>query len=612
MNFLELEFKLPLICCLFMSLICIIYNSKKKVKIFENRFFDVILYSSTAYSFLNFVVYFITSFVTTEELNSTFHDLMLWMNIFLVLLLVAICLSLLLYNFSISYKEKLTNKKVNLIYMVVLLSFFVISLFLDASFSHEYSITQVHGSLVDFSYYVVGFLILTTFIFAFANKKKIGSRFKTIIYMLLFLAPIVGFSYFVPGLILQDVLPVLLTYIMYFTMENPDIKLVHQISEEKIKAEKANRAKSDFLSSMSHEIRTPLNAIVGFANIMRDDPELPQKFVEETTDIVNASSTLLEIVGNILDISKIETNKLTLSEAPYNFKEVVDLTVKLNKTRINDKDLIITCKIAPDIPYEVIGDKSYVKSILNNLVSNAVKYTKQGVVDVKISCINEGDISNLIVSVADTGSGIKKEDISKLFTRFERLDRNTTVEGTGLGLAITKNLVELMGGKINVQSNYGQGSLFIVNIPQKISKMEETIVNNEVKELETVTELSTNNKKLLLVDDNKLNIKVAKRVLENFGVIIDECYDGLQCLEKVKENKYDVILMDIMMPNMSGETAIEHLKEDPNFNTPVIALTADAVTGARDQYLKQGFVGYLSKPFNKDALKEELEKCFKK
>lgn len=612
MNFLELEFKLPLICCLFMSLICIIYNSKKKVKIFENRFFDVILYSSTAYSFLNFVVYFITSFVTTEELNSTFHDLMLWMNIFLVLLLVAICLSLLLYNFSISYKEKLTNKKVNLIYMVVLLSFFVISLFLDASFSHEYSITQVHGSLVDFSYYVVGFLILTTFIFAFANKKKIGSRFKTIIYMLLFLAPIVGFSYFVPGLILQDVLPVLLTYIMYFTMENPDIKLVHQISEEKIKAEKANRAKSDFLSSMSHEIRTPLNAIVGFANIMRDDPELPQKFVEETTDIVNASSTLLEIVGNILDISKIETNKLTLSEAPYNFKEVVDLTVKLNKTRINDKDLIITCKIAPDIPYEVIGDKSYVKSILNNLVSNAVKYTKQGVVDVKISCINEGDISNLIVSVADTGSGIKKEDISKLFTRFERLDRNTTVEGTGLGLAITKNLVELMGGKINVQSNYGQGSLFIVNIPQKISKMEETIVHNEVKELETVTELSTNNKKLLLVDDNKLNIKVAKRVLENFGVIIDECYDGLQCLEKVKENKYDVILMDIMMPNMSGETAIEHLKEDPNFNTPVIALTADAVTGARDQYLKQGFVGYLSKPFNKDALKEELEKCFKK
>ena len=240
----------------------------------------------------------------------------------------------------------------------------------------------------------------------------------------------------------------------------------------------------------------------------------------------------------------------------------------------------------------------------------------------------------MIISVRDTGRGIKAENINKLFTKFERLDveRNTTTEGTGLGLAITKALVEMMGGKINVQSTFGQGSLFVVQIPQKISQMvnpnqtvtiditpiKQAVVQEEPKVStipieEVKVPKGFDSKKLLIVDDNKLNIKVACRALQDFNFDIDEAYDGQECLNKViNGNEYDLILMDIMMPNMSGETALAKLKENPNFKIPVIALTADAVAGAKEKYIEEGFVDYIAKPFTKEQIKEKLDIVFDK
>ena len=299
--------------------------------------------------------------------------------------------------------------------------------------------------------------------------------------------------------------------------------------------------------------------------------------------------------------------------------------------------------MAEDIPYELIGDKAKVKEIINNLLTNAIKYTEQGNINLNVKCINDTNknISNLIISCQDTGRGIKAENINKLFTKFERLDidRNTTTEGTGLGLAITKKLVEMMGGKINVQSQFGKGSIFVVQIPQKISKIAKPMTEREM--LDTATKLYSNNninnvvkqsiepqtttisssptnpssnygnKKILIVDDNKLNIKVARRALQDFNFEIYECYDGQECLDHVVNgNEYDLILMDIMMPNMSGETAIAKLKENPNFKIPTIALTADAVAGAEEKYKSEGFTDYIAKPFNKDQIKEKLDIVF--
>ena len=343
---------------------------------------------------------------------------------------------------------------------------------------------------------------------------------------------------------------------------------------------------------------------------------------------MNASQTLLEIVGNILDINKIESEKLEIVENPYDFRESITSMCKVTSTRIGEKNIKFNLSIADDLPYELIGDKVHVKEIVNNILTNAIKYTEQGEINLNVKCVNDYNkrLSNLIITCQDTGRGIKKEYISKLFTKFERLDieKNTTTEGTGLGLAITKALTEMMGGTINVSSQFGKGSIFVINLPQKVSKFQRPmtekeimdtaskLLNNKVEESKTYN-IDYGHRKILIVDDNKLNIKVARRAISDFDFEIDECYDGLECLNKVVVgNEYDLILMDIMMPNMSGETAIKRLKENPNFKIPVIALTADAVAGAKEKYVSEGFVDYIAKPFNKEQIKQKLDIVFNK
>ena len=237
------------------------------------------------------------------------------------------------------------------------------------------------------------------------------------------------------------------------------------------------------------------------------------------------------------------------------------------------------------------------------MLSNAVKYTEEGYIDFKVSCINEKDKCKLQIIISDTGRGIKPEQIDKIFNKFERSeeDKNSTIEGTGLGLAITKSLIEMMGGKILVHSTYGEGSKYTVFLEQKYSKDEENV--NEIKE----DKISYSDKKVLIVDDNKLNIKVASKVLSEFELNIDSCNSGFECINKIENNEhYDIIFMDIMMPEMSGVETLKKLKEIKNFNTPIVALTADAMEGKSTKYIEVGFSEYLSKPINKKELKRVL------
>lgn len=421
-----------------------------------------------------------------------------------------------------------------------------------------------------------------------------------------------------PEIITETYCTTFVFLIMYHTIENPDLKLVERIHLEKEHAERANRAKSDFLSSMSHEIRTPLNAIVGLSeDIVTYKDRVPMEVVNDIVDIQRASETLLEIVGNILDINKIESEKLEIIETPYHLEEEIMELVKIVSIRIGDKPIHFTTHMAEDLPYELIGDKIHIKQIINNLLTNAIKYTESGFITLEAKCINKENNCMLFISVQDTGKGIQKENITKLFSKFERLDieKNSTTEGTGLGLAITKKLVEMMNGKINVQSQFGKGSLFIVQIPQKISVLSKpTCSFDQEKALREKNESRDyDHKKILIVDDNTLNIKVAKRALQNFNLEVEEALNGQECLDKViAGNYYDLILMDIMMPVMSGETTLLKLKELPNFNTPVIALTADAMVGAKEKYIEQGFTDYIAKPFSRDQIKEKLDSIFLK
>lgn len=457
-------------------------------------------------------------------------------------------------------------------------------------------------------------IVFVIFIILLANAKKIKGKKALPIIFLIALMLISGILQILfPRFILVNFTLSIVTSIMYFTIENPDVKMIEKLTEAKAEAEKANTAKTEFLSSMSHEIRTPLNAIVGFSNMLLDKKELPDNLKEEVNDIIMASDNLLEIVNGILDISKIEAGKLEIVDTEYEIKKVFDELVSLTKGRLGEKPIELKVNMDASTPEVLYGDASRIKQVCINILTNAIKYTKEGFIEFKINSVVKGNVCRLIISVEDSGIGIKQENINKLFNKFERLDLedNITIEGTGLGLAITKKLVDLMHGKIIVQSIYGKGSKFTVSIDQRIVNNPTIKVNHEVVKKEDII---VNNKKVLVVDDNKINLKVAQRLLLTYGLEVECVESGFDAINLLNTNKiYDLILLDDMMPRMSGVETLKKIKQNiKNFNIPVVALTANALTGMREKYLADGFNDYLAKPINKEELNRVINEYLNK
>ncbi len=592
---------------IFVLMFIIFYFSKERLNTLDTKMYSCILVTNIIGIMIDVFGYFIFKIYGSESfisiLISKFYLVyyFLWAYFFL------------LYIFVISFREKteyLFQKKFtkpSIILTSIIISLIV--LILPIQITYKDNVAYSSGLSVNMVYGLCFIMVGIMLYCLLRNLKKIST--KEYIPLLTFMVlstfcMIIQKTY--PEITLMLMCHSIVTSLMYFTIENPDVKMVKELEVAKNEAEKANHAKSEFLSSMSHELRTPLNAIVCFSELLESKEGLDSESKDFAKDIVSASHNLLDLVNGVLDISKIEAGKMELINKEYNSQELFNSLSTMVIPRIGDKPIDFKTVIASDIPPVLKGDTGKLKQIILNLLTNAVKYTDKGFIKYRIECINDfkNNKTKLIITITDTGRGIKKEDIDRLFKKFERLeeDRNTSIEGTGLGLAITEGLAELMGGKITVISDYGKGSTFKFVVIQEI-------VNVEIKEKSSNTISFDYNtfegKKALIVDDSKLNLKVAENVLKNFLVTTESVTSGLECLSCVNSKKYDIIFMDIMMPNMNGVEVLKKLREE-NINTPVIALTADAIEGQEEKYMSEGFDGYISKPINKEKLNYVLNK----
>lgn len=555
---------------------------------------------------INFIssVIAIFTIIIFKSLNLNFLTIIMKkLELVLNLLILSLFLQ---YNLVLINKKVKTTKILKTIYLINII--LVILLPMDVSVVNN---TLKASGIGDTIYHIISTILISiisllTIKLIKINKKNLKKSLPFLGLTILSLFSILLqikfpesniYNYFISYILL----------IMYFTIENPDTKVIEQLNIEAKKASEVRKAQENFLASMSHEVRTPLNTIVGLSTSLEENPKCPSEMKQDLQDIVTSSYNLLEMFNNVIDINEIETGTLKLQNEKYTVRESINEVINNHKIKLNKKNLTLNIEYQDNIPKYLYGDIKHLKVIITNILSNAIKYTKDGKIDLLVRSINETNKCNLIIIIKDTGIGMKEETLSKMYHKFERLDtiKNSNIEGMGLGLALTKRLVELMHGTINFTTTYQVGTTFTILLPQEIY-YQDIITLPKLKDL-------TKSKRVLIVDDNPLNIKVAKRALEALNYTnLDTCDSGFKCLEKIKNgSSYDIILMDIMMPGMSGTQTLENLKNISSFRTPVVALTADALMGANQKYLNQGFSAYLAKPYTKEQLKNILNKYWR-
>ena len=521
-----------------------------------------------------------------------------------------------------------TSVMINRILLYMLSAFVTVNLFTGWMFRFENGV-YIHGR-----FYYVAYILSLAIVFhmlyvVIKNRSDRPGAMSKIILLFLFLPTI----FTVIQMIFSDVLLIAFgeafsALIMLFALETPDYrKLMKTMNELEIAREEANianRTKSDFLASMSHEIRTPINGILGMNTMILRDSSDPQ-IVEYAENIRIAGNGLLSIINDILDLSKIESGKMEILPGSYELFSILNDCYQMNRMRASEKGLAFVFKNDPDMPSGYYGDEVRIRQIMNNLISNGIKYTKEGTVTLNVAFFEaqDGELDDaehgiLEISVSDTGIGIKEEDLGNLFQSFTRLEENKNrhIEGTGLGLKITQQLVYMMKGTIDVKSAYGKGSVFTVRIPQKVTSHKRmgdflTRLKEHVNEaLNEKSSFKAPGKRILVVDDVKMNILVFKGLLRGTEMTIDSALSGAEGIGMTQNTKYDIIFMDHLMPEMDGIEAFHRIRDDadnPNRDTPIVVLTANAIVGVRTSYLKEGFAEYISKPVEQKELMRVTE-----
>lgn len=610
-----LHYKAQLYCIgIFVILLFICVGSIKERKK-ENRLFDLLLFIAI----IN-MCFDIGSNYTVNHLLEVTPIINRVVHIFFFLSMMT--LFLIVYKYLETIIENELKRKMNykiLTYMPYIVTS-VLSLILPIYYKVEDTGNWSYGPGPNAVYVCVGIYVVLIIRLIIKYNSKISRKNKTAIILALSCELIAAlFQLAVPSALTSSLGVALLCICIYSTMANPDAALVRQLKEQTERADAANRAKTDFLAKMSHEIRTPINAVLGMNEmIIRESSEVEIK--KYAFDIKSSANNLLSIINEILDSSKIESGKMELSEARYDIGSVLYDIYNMFDIKAKEKGLDLVFEVDRFIPSEYYGDDLRIRQILINLLNNAIKYTPAGVVKVKLTGRREGENEILSFSIKDTGVGIKEEDIEKLFSKYSRIEdsKNRYVEGTGLGINIVIQLLKLMGSELKVDSTYQMGSEFSFDIVQRIENEEvlgdyKDKANSIYDEEENCNQFIAPEAKVLVVDDNATNLKVFKNFVKKTMMKDYYATSGRECIELVKGESFDLIFLDHMMPEMDGIETLKIIRNDKLCDeTPIIMLSANAVKGAKERYLKEGFTDYLSKPIMPNKLDKILLKYLSK
>ena len=546
---------LPVTAFLLSFVLLVIYFSKKRVHLFENSIYILMIFSILMDSalvsllFYNYYTNYNVSLVSLlNKLDYVF--LIIWSS------------SLMLYIFVITYKErkrfKRLLKKVSTSVIVLDIIMFVVVFNSKIDLIIKDSIHQTaQGEAVILSIIFCLFYILVSLLIVLFNLKKINIKHLPV-FVIIFTAILIAILFSVnPYLIIISIGLTIDNFIMYFTIENPDIKLINELELAKDNLENANLVKSEFLRSMSHEIRTPMNQIIGCASVIEMEDNLSEESKDVLNDLVNSTNSLLDVCNGIINVSQIESGNVDILISGYNPKEVIEDIINLNKKRLTNKDVEIVSNYS-ELPDVVYGDKDKVKQIVSNLLSNAIKYTDKGKIEVSVSSSVKKDKCDIEIVVKDTGKGISEENIDLIFNKFGKLEKNSDTLGLGLGLFITKNLVNILGGNISVTSELGKGSEFKVFLHESLVDISTKLVLSSVN--------------IMIIHSSNMIRAFLKNSIMKYEIKVNDFSNGVEAIKELKRVDYDVVIIDKYISDVKLEELVRTIKEDISSNIKIMVI----------------------------------------
>ena len=598
----SLEFEIPLVSLIFILILNIVYFSKKRADLEENKPYKVILISSLIVAAIDTVIHIICSANTFESIVNNYYTLLNYLNKILSALFSVIFSSLFFYTLLITYDKVRKNpKKISTILIIANIVFSVIMLFTNIELVDAKVATNVTGATTMLGYAMVAIMLTGSLLVALTNIKKLDKRYLPIFIVFLLLVILYFFSLLIPGMIIYDLILALMCYIMYFTIENPDMKMLDEVHKAKVISDNANEEKTLFLYNMTNEIRGITKDIDRETDNILDETDNKKIDIEEINNsarnIKGSTAKFTTMTNEILDISSIDSASVRIYNEKYNIKRLLKELVGIYKPKAQNKNLDFRVSIASDIPEYLYGDGINLKKVLTIILDNSIKYTNNGYIEFNINTIIKGDIVRLIISVEDSGTGMKAEDINKIFTKKQEREDNHNLNNN---LYNAKRLITLMNGTIVPSSSYGSGTTMKIILDQKYDT-----IDTDINKYDNIYD----KKKVLLIDDSPSSEKLFNKILSGTNIELTSVKLGKEGLEKIRnKEKYDLILLDEELEPQNGHIIMRKLLEIRNFNTKVILLTKDNKYDYDDSYLQEGFTDYIIKSSDKEEILNKMNK----